>query len=191
MSFSVNKWKDFKRFYWVLDEASFDEIIFDRLKKNLIICWKIVFIDCKALVIADRLFSFSVIRFVDFRLDTVSICYDLCILHSHTSSFSSLLLFFLLFFLFFLYVHIYLHFHSVLSRFRYHYLCLFIFFRNKQTVFLTLYLSFSFSLTVVNASLEIQVTNNETHQIERYIGKKTKKTIFYRSIKDIWLFLSF
>jgi hypothetical protein len=87
--------------------------------------------------------------------------------------------------LFFLYVHIYLHFHSVLSRFRYHYLCLFIFFRNKQTVFLTLYLSFSFSLTVVNASLEIQVTNNGTHQIERYIGKKTKRTIFHRSIKDI------
>jgi hypothetical protein len=68
---------------------------------------------------------------------------------------------------------------------------LFIFFRNKQTVFLTLYLSFSFSLTVVNASLEMQVKNNETHQIERYIGKKTKKIIFHRSIKDIWPFLSF
>jgi len=176
MSFSMNKWKDFKRFYRVLDEASFDRIIFDRLEKNLIICWKIVFIDCKALVIIDRLFSFSVIRFVDFRLDTVSICYDLCILHSHTSSFSSLLP-----------LRTYI---SSLS-FRYHYLCLFIFFRNKQTVSLTLYLSFSFSLTVVNASLEIQVTNNETHQIERYIGKKTKRTIFHRSIKDIWPFLSF
>jgi hypothetical protein len=52
------------------------DLFFDRLNSILIYGWKIVFIDCKALVIVDQFFSFSFIRFVDFRLDVLSIFFS-------------------------------------------------------------------------------------------------------------------